>query len=109
LANAGREDDRLAGVEVGQLRRVRLHGDGPVDMHVGEHGAFELADERAHLLAHLAHVADERERAAARFGGLLHEDVFGRRSDAHREEAPVAELRAMSARSSSRCRRRRRS
>ena len=96
LQRAGRKlrrhDDRLARVEVRHEPRPGVGAAGPVDVDVGQRGALELAEERGHLLLHFAHVADERERAAAELRRLRQEERVGRRADADREEAPVAEL-----------------
>jgi hypothetical protein len=54
-------------------------------------GALEPLEQARHLLLDLAQVADVGEGAVAELGGLRHEVAVGRRADADREEARVAE------------------
>ena len=110
---AQRDDHRLAEVEVGDAARAATSASAApasssrTSVSAGD---FELAEQRGHLLLHLGRAADVGERPAAQPGRLAHEVAVGRRADADREQAAVAEPLADRLRTAApRCRRRRRS
>src|SRR3546814_6221619 len=60
-----REGNRLAGVEVGQRRRIDIDvlagGERPADADIGQCWLLQLGEERVHARLHLAEVADVGE------------------------------------------------
>ena len=85
-ARAARRRTR-PGSRADRARRPR----GQSTTHVAQGDALELREQRRHLLADVAGVADVRVRAAAELRRLAHEIGVRRGADADREQACVAE------------------
>ena len=90
---------RLAGVQVGQPRRPRLHlrAFGPAHREPLEYRRLQLGEQLTHARTHLLDASDVGEAAAAELRGARHEVAVGRRADADREKPRPAETRLQEA------------
>ena len=93
-AQSCRYDHRLAGIQIRNFLRPLLDGDvcRPVYVHIFQRRFFQSRQQRGHFFAYVADVVDIGVRAASEARGFFHEPRVGRRTDADREQAAVAEF-----------------